>query len=782
MRDDLGRRAEYRYDAAGRLVEAADLAGETWRFAYEAGRLSAIADPCGASVLQAGYLGDGRVAWVRVLGRRASFAYTGAATSVVDELGGTTVFHRSPDGLTEAVANPAGQFAQLAFDSAGRPVALARDGAETARMAYGPNGELASLHRDGGTTHFTHGPHGLVAAAGGSPAHYRYDGAGRVLDADDEAGPRAYGYDASGRLRSVFSDGTAAEIMTDATGALIEVRRDGQRAAAYGRDAAGRVLSLDYGNGLGATYQHDGRGFRTAAQYGDGVAARMRYDAAGNLVRHELAAPDGTEVAQDYEMGPHNELLRIRNHGQESPDLTFEYDALKRVRRARAGSRTADFDYDAVGRVTGVALDGEPLLDYAYGPAELDAAAARDRRTSRVPVPSSHSAAFGTPESVVHARPRPMDYGPVAYLPELGTFAVGAGHLAPDAVLRSALGRRMVPLSDPPDPSPFGHDKPSNSLFVPPEYFSVNCHVCNSSVWSFDVSVGDAEVGKAVEISIPVNGECSSGPPADGPTAGQPGGSNAPWYVEVDFGDGTKAETYKTSDPTLIVTHVYRAAGTYTVRATLYCGCDSLFQVASDSATVSVDEPCDPGPKPVYPDHPIPGVQTEHSVLDGSNWGNYFVAIRGFSGLRCVEVCPGSAKSVHRISGAITVSAYGLVTTKVAPPPPSKGKSCGVGDREDPNVTRTRAHEYHHLRRLIGVANDLQNVRRDHRTADSCKAQLKAIQSNFARRYKGENHSQECHTDRYFEKEQIYERHCPGDNLPATEVATGEYYPKCTGD
>ncbi len=53
-----------------------------------------------------------------------------------------------------------------------------------------------------------------------------------------------------------------------------------------------------------------------ATQYGGGVAARMRYDAAWSLVRHELAALDGTAVAQDYEIG---RLTKQLQHPQLRP-------------------------------------------------------------------------------------------------------------------------------------------------------------------------------------------------------------------------------------------------------------------------------------------------------------------------------------------------------------------------------------------------------------------------------------------------------------------------------
>ena len=174
VRDGIGRVATYGYDGVGRLAFATDLAGATWRYRYGAGGLKAIDDPRGKTILHAVYDAASRVSWIEVLGGKSAFAYQDTTTRVVDGLNRTTVFHHAKSGsesgasggVTEGVESPSGTFSQLAFDAAGRPVEVLRDGAKVASMAYDAEGRLVSLHTAGGTTRFVHGAHGLRGGGG----------------------------------------------------------------------------------------------------------------------------------------------------------------------------------------------------------------------------------------------------------------------------------------------------------------------------------------------------------------------------------------------------------------------------------------------------------------------------------------------------------------------------------------------------------------------------------------------------------------------------------------
>lgn len=520
--DALGRSATYAYDGAGRLASHKDLAGATWHYGYTAAGLVTLTDPRGKTVLHATYDAAGRVSWIEVQGRKSAFSYSDKTTRAVDGLNRTTVFHHTKSGVTEAVESPTGTFSQLAFDAAARPTTVLRDGTNVATLSYYTEGTLASIGAAGQTTHFAHDSHGLTRAAGAETARYGYDAVGRLSYATDAGGVRTYAYDAAGFPSRVELGQWKTVLRHDAQGQTTELSRQGQTLVKYAYRTDGSVESITHGgNGGTATFVYDRRGLRERASYGDKVNSAMRYDATGNLIHFLVDAPQGKR-SQDYELGSYNEVLRVRNGGDAAgPDVTFRYDSAGNATAVEAGSRISTASYDALDRVARVTLDGETVVDYAYGTLDRDAVTAADQRTGETLAPFGQSAVFGTMDSVAYTRPRPATHTAVAYVPALKTFEATWRHLVPDALLLASLQRRNLPVrGETPDPAPFGHDKPSNSLFVPPEYRAVNCRVCTASIQSVTISAGRAVVGRSVTIGITVAGACFSTDSESGPSGG----------------------------------------------------------------------------------------------------------------------------------------------------------------------------------------------------------------------------------------------------------------------
>lgn len=546
-------------------------------------------------MLHATYDGSGRVSWIEVQGGKSAFTYRDKSTRAVDGLNRTTVFHRTASGLTEAVDSPAGNFSQLSFDASGRPVAVARDGVNVAALGYDAEGRLRSLRDAAGETHLAHGPHGLAGADGAQSASYGYDADGRLSFAADADGARSYGYDSTGFPNWIELGQWKTTLRHDAQGQTTVLSRDGRALARYAYRPDGRVASIAFGDkGGAAAFVYDRRGLRERAAYGSDVASAMRYDAAGNLVSFSVESPQGKR-SQEYELGGYNEVARIRNGGDApGPDVTFRYDPAGNAVAIQAGGRSSTASYDALDRVTRVTLDGETVVDYAYGPLDQDAVAAADRRTGETLAPFGLSPVFGTMDSVLYARPRPATHAAVAYVPALKTFEAGWRHLAPDALRLASLRQRNLPVrGDALDPAPFGHDKPSNSLFLPPEYRAVNCRVCSSSVRRVRVTAAGRVAGRTTTVSVGIDGTCVYGYPEDGPSGGVGGVLRDTWGHTLSFGDGTPAAAFTSPSNSASRGHVYRRAGTYQVRDDVDCrACNSLLVLASGSTTVTIADDC----------------------------------------------------------------------------------------------------------------------------------------------------------------------------------------------
>ena len=545
--DDVGRTVSYSYDSDGRLAGVVDLAGGQWRMGYAGGgQLSSITDPRTKVVLAAAWT-DARVSRLRALHETTDFAYADAATTATNLLGWATVYRRVDSGITTSITDRTGATTEVGFDADHRPVTVTRDSTTIARIGYDDEGRLATLWRPAGETTFTTNNRGEVTVATGAwTARYRYDER-RIAHASDGGGVRDYRYAEDGSLAGATVDGVETAVRANADGTLAEISRAGSSLAAYGYVPGGRVSSINYGEERTATFAYDARGLRTSASYAYGtdrrIDASMSYDAAGNLTRIERSAADSEATEQTYSIGDYNEVLRVRTGDGTDParpDLSFEYDAAGRMQRATLGRRAATVEYDALDRATRVAVDGDTVLQHAYGPDDADAALREDRRTGGVLVAAAVSPVFGTMESIVYARPRSAEFGIVAYSPSRKTFEVRPDALAGDALLLASLHARMVPLGgDEPNPAPYGHDKPSNSLFVPPEFRAVNCELCTGFVYGVDLSVTPAGTHCPTRYSAVVDGYCHTEIPGDYSPFGF--GIPLPWYHSTYFGDGSSA-------------------------------------------------------------------------------------------------------------------------------------------------------------------------------------------------------------------------------------------------
>ena len=592
--DDLDRIVGYAYDADGRLTGVTDVAGGSWRIGHVAGGLSSVTDPRGKVVFAAQWT-DGRVHRIRALHETTDFRYAGAATTATNLLGWSTVYRHTDSGITESITDRTGATTGVAFDAGHRPVTVTRDGVTLARIGYDAEGRLASLWRPEGETAFTNSRRGVTMATGAWTARYRYADR-RIVYAKDHRGERTYRYAEDGSLAGATIDGIDAALRTGTDGTVAEVSRDGRTLAAYAYTGAGRVSSIDYGGGRTAAFEYDARGLRTAADYVYGTDARvavaMAYDAAGNLTSLRRGLEGGETIEETYRIGDYNEVLWVRTGDGTDParpDLTFGYDAVGRVERVDAGTRTASVEYDALDRATRLVVDGDTVLGADYGPDDIDVVEDDDRRTSGVPVAAPASPVFGTMESIVYSRPRPAEFGVVVYSPSRKTFELRLDALAPDAVLLASLRARMVPLDgDDPNTAPLGHDKPSNALFVPPEFRSVNCLVCTAVVFQVWLTVTPAPVHCATHYRAIVDGICQfTPPPSDHSPIVFP--IHLPWQHTTHFGDGLLSlRTELAYGDVVEGSHVYRAARTYTMTHFVSCLCGSPFGFGRASETFAV--------------------------------------------------------------------------------------------------------------------------------------------------------------------------------------------------
>lgn len=313
-----------RYDGLSRPIEVDDGLGTVVRYTFDDGRgeqreevtLSGIG-PTGAAVTRrfaTGTRTDARgrlVAEVDGLGNTAAYEYDsrGAVTSVVDPGGARTEYAYAPDGRLMRVVAAAGGSHALTWS-------YRRDPFGRVSGVDGPRGPIVTVTRDafGRVEAIATG-----ASAGQERVEFAYDADGRVANATDSSGVvTTYGYDPDGRLeraavapprpRAASARRGASETLRlrfDGAGRLVEAD-DGRRPVRRRFDSRGLLLAESRG-GATSTWRYDLGGRLTSFVFPDGRRLEFERLADGRLQRvldwgQGAAAP--LELLRLWTLGP----------------------------------------------------------------------------------------------------------------------------------------------------------------------------------------------------------------------------------------------------------------------------------------------------------------------------------------------------------------------------------------------------------------------------------------------------------------------------------------------
>ena len=335
---------QFGYDAAGRMTEERDAAGDTRRFQYdEVGAMTSITDP-GGVIGQTTYDARGNVARIDFAdgsSRRYTYDADGRKTSEIDRDGLTTRIDRpvvsTPDGMVErrVTTYPDSTTTIVEPDVVGRPRRLIDERSHTTRYEY-----EANLRR--------------ITDPLGQLTVHRTDGAGRPLEMVDALN-RSWNseYDGAGRLtRTLHPDGTTRVRTYDAAGRKITERDENGATTSFGYDALGRLTRVtDPAN----------------------LVTRFEYDEVGNLIRQIDALGHATVMAYDHAS---RLIRRQRPSGQFE---TFAYNgAGDLTSHTDFNGQTTSFTFDANSRLVRKNLPGGAQVNYGHTPEGLRTQAGLD--------------------------------------------------------------------------------------------------------------------------------------------------------------------------------------------------------------------------------------------------------------------------------------------------------------------------------------------------------------------------------------------------------------------
>ncbi|WP_461173928.1 DUF6531 domain-containing protein [Arthrobacter sp. Z1-9] len=340
VRASDGRRVEYGYDAAGRLISVrTEVGSRTYRW-NEAGLIDAVYSAAGVLEAENTYDELGRVILqVTQHGRRVRFAYLPGRVTVVSDEDGTrsNSWVADPKGRLVGVLDSHDQRQSMSYDAHGNLVSFTeRDGAVTVHAYDGRGRKIRTVTPEGAD--LTYGWDGqdrittLVTGAGEVVA-YEYAN-------DVSRDPSAIRDPLGGRTELQWRDGLLNRVV-DPTGVTVEFAYDGFGDLVATRNAAGDTARI----------VRDDAGRPVAEISPSGAEARFTYDAAGLLVRRE--DPDGAVWSFEHGSGGRTTACIAPDGGR----TEMEYAANgELVRTVDPLGRTIERVFDELGNVTAALL------------------------------------------------------------------------------------------------------------------------------------------------------------------------------------------------------------------------------------------------------------------------------------------------------------------------------------------------------------------------------------------------------------------------------------------
>ncbi len=488
IRDDQNRRVLYAYDDKGLLTQVTDLGGNLWTYQYTGqDLLHRAVDPGGRENFKCWYTSDRRVQAVDLPSGRIAYSYDDAAraTTVVDRKTLTSRYFQNGEGVTTQIVNALGEETDIQLD-AGRNVTEIRQNGQlqhqleydgehrlTFRQSF-VGGETTAQYQYDGSGNLSRITHG-----DGTQAEFGYNAQGNLLSVSDAEGLRTYQYSATGDVTEFRNGESHLSLGYTADGLVSEAEDESEYSTTLVYNPTGRPVAVNFGNATTVQMEFDGLGLRRKQDYGSGGRVDYWYDPAGNLTEIKVIHPDGTQVGQKLLLDASYQIVKqTLSNGIET---TFGYDKNGNLAEVRSGTEVARFEYDAVNRLTAVVTPKGQRLTYSYAPGERSLIARYDHGASLSATERRDSGlTFGGYWEVTATRTLASQFGAVRYSEALGKFQLSGSDdkevvTAESSVLTPLEKLRLYHYGVPLDERVQEFQKPSNLLFLPPEYATVNC-------------------------------------------------------------------------------------------------------------------------------------------------------------------------------------------------------------------------------------------------------------------------------------------------------------------
>jgi RHS repeat-associated protein len=330
--DELGQRAESKYDVRGNLIEKKGASGAAVALSYgPADELASAKDALGGEWFWTHDTHGRLIERKNPLGHSTKFEWQGPRlVALTDPAGLSTFLSYDAAGNLIRLASPDGTSSGWTFDLLGRLRSQVDVGGAQRRQERDLNNRVVRLEEpDGNVKEFT------------------YDAEGSLLQAKDRQYDVTFTYQGIGKTASRSQGGTTVRLEYDTEERLVAVHNEHGAVHRFVLDPNGKIIEEHGFDGFRRRLERDLAGRVTKALRPAGRETKFMYDPAGRvvLVEHD----DGS--ASSFQYRANGEMVFAANA---SMAVSFERDPVGRIIKETQGPDWVAYEYDPNGYRTSI--------------------------------------------------------------------------------------------------------------------------------------------------------------------------------------------------------------------------------------------------------------------------------------------------------------------------------------------------------------------------------------------------------------------------------------------
>jgi YD repeat-containing protein len=242
-------------------------------------------------------------------------------------------------------------------------------------------------------------------------------------------------------------------------------------------DTTGKISQAQFADGSTRVYRYDRLGLRRLRRLDGAAKVAYEYNPSGSMSKIVVTNEDGTTDGQQLALDEEQKVRTIDRLIGGKTHLT--YDGMGNLTSMTREDGALRFSYDRYNRLTEVVRPDGKRLSYSYTDGEPDLRLQMDHHTGQAISGRMDSGlTFSSGLELLRNRTQGSLLGAVRFDRSMNDYRLASefGVILPDTVQNNAIMRmRIIVMGETTYGYQMNFDAPSNVMFIPAEYWAVNC-------------------------------------------------------------------------------------------------------------------------------------------------------------------------------------------------------------------------------------------------------------------------------------------------------------------